>query len=232
MPPAHPRNAAQAPERAGPGSKSARGRSTRSSRAIRRASDSARSSSAAASMLTSSVQGIRRHFGDPRCAPTAARFLAVTDKGRWLRGRIVYDGDAAERALPTPRWRRSSGPTAGRSRRGAGTTPNRSPRTAARLCRHRARASRSCASTIGQRRACWRAARRSRCRPPSSRCRATGIECLEFVPQGAAARRHADRDLRARPRRGRQHPRLPDRRPSPARSRSSAATTSTSAIAR
>ena len=32
-----------------------------------------------------------------------------------------------------------------------------------------------------------------------------GIEGLVFVPRGPAARRHADRDLRARPRPGRQY---------------------------
>src|SRR5258705_1983403 len=38
-----------------------------------------------------------------------------------------------------------------------------------------------------------------------------GIEALVFVPKGFGARRHADRDLGARPRQGGQYYRLPHR---------------------
>ena len=90
---------------------------------------------------------------------------------------------------------------------------------------------RSCASTSA-RTACWRAAQPIAV-PPAMRSLPAnkGIEGLVFVPQGPPARRHADRDLRARARRGRQHHGVPDRRAEPRqRSRSSAATISTSAM--
>ena len=101
------------------------------------------------------------------------------------------------------------------------------------LCRHRARQPHR-ALRLSARTACWRAAQPIAVPPASATLpHNKGIECLVFVPQGPAARRHADRDLRARTRRGRQHPRLPDRRAEPRRaSRSSAAAISTSAIAR
>ena len=123
------------------------------------------------------------------------------------------------------------GPDGRPLKRAAGTTPSARRRRRRALCRHRARQP-DRALRLSPRTACARgaadrgAARLKRCRTTRS------IECLAVAPQGAA-RRHADRDLRARPRRRRQSHRLSDRRVrARQRSRSSAATISMSATAR
>ena len=101
-----------------------------------------------------------------------ARFLAVTDKGWWLRGRIVHEGTR---------------PVGDRGcRDGAGARPRRQAARGARLVRHRidgrgrrhrlsrhrARASHR-AVRFRAAWLCWRAASRSRCRPAWPGCRAT-----------------------------------------------------------
>ena len=68
-----------------------RGRSPDSRFAIRRGVSSGCSNSAAVSCSTSP----NRHFGGIsalRVQPDGARFISLTDKGWWFRGRLVYDG--------------------------------------------------------------------------------------------------------------------------------------------
>ena len=133
--------------------------------------------------LTSSY----REFGGVssiRVGADGARFLAVTDKGRWLRGRIVYDGHAADRNRrcrdgADPRRRRQAA-------RGARLVRHRIDRRGRRhgLRRHRARATASCGSTIGRDGLLARgtpiAVPPAFARLPNNK----GIECLVFVPQG------------------------------------------------
>ena len=133
---------------------------------------------------------------------------------------------------PTPRWRRSSVPTAGRSpRRGWYDTE--------------ALADDGGTLYVGIERVNeivrfdYRQGRPARARPADRGAAGDqvaagqqGHRSLVACREGRAARRHADRDLRARPRRRRQHPGLPDRPAPAARSRSSAPTSSTSATAR
>ena len=162
-------------------------------------------------VLTSPHPRVRRHISG--CAsPRRRAFPRRHRPRRWLRGRIVYRTPAGRRS-PTPRWRRCSAPTGARS-------------TRARLVRHRgarrATAARSMSASSASTASCASTSARdgllARGQPiavppaietlPNNK----GLECLAFVPEGAAARRHVDRDLRARPRCGRQPPGLPDRR--------------------
>ena len=140
--------------------------------------------------------------------PDGAHFIAVTDKGWWLRGRIVYARHAADRhrgrrngADPRPR-RQAAG--------GAGLVRHRIDRGGRRhaLCRHRARAPDRALRLRQGRPARARAADRGAAGSALACRRTRASSALVFVPQGAAARRHADRDLGARPRQGRQHQRL------------------------
>ena len=81
------------------------------------------------------------HFGGIsafRVDADGAKFLAVTDKGRWLRGRIVYEGTRPP-ALPTPKWRRCWARREATRRARLVRHRVDGPRTAARLARHRAR---------------------------------------------------------------------------------------------
>ena len=120
--------------------------------------------------LTSSY----REFGgisSIRVGADGARFLAVTDKGRWLRGRIVYDGTrpigiadaemapilgADGKPLAARRWYDTEALA-----EDGGTVFSGSSACIA-----------SCGSTTGAT-DCWRAERRSRCRRPSPGCRTT-----------------------------------------------------------
>ena len=64
--------------------------------------------------------------------PDGNHFIAATDRGSWLRGRIVYR-DGSRPALPMLKLRRSSAPTASRSQRAAGTMSSRSLNVTASL---------------------------------------------------------------------------------------------------
>ena len=101
------------------------------------------------------------HFGGisahPRRSPTARASSPLTDRGWWLRGRIVYDG-----TRPTGDRRRRDGADARRRRpaaRGARLVRHRGDRarTAARSTSASSASTRSCASTTA-RTGCWRAA--------------------------------------------------------------------------
>ena len=178
-----------------------------SQHALRRAGDSA-----AGWCSTSPYQRFRRPVGAARRGRRRA-FPRLTDKGNWLRGRIVYRGRppiAIADAEMAPMLGPDGKPLAG----AAGTTPNRSPSDGGMaLCRHRARQP-DRALRLSARTACARAASRSRCRPASRLLpNNKSIECARGRAEGRAARRHADRDLRTRPRRRRQPDGLPDRRP-------------------
>ena len=182
--------------------------------------------------LTSPHRGVRRHLGAPRAGRRrklhrGQRQGALDPRPHRLRRHCVRP------ASRTPRSRRCSDPTAARCRRAAGTTRNRSRRTAARSGSASSGSIASCAS-ISAGTAC--SARGQPIAVPP------GIQRLPQqqgarMPRGraahAAARRHADRDLGARPRCRRQHPGLPDRRPEPGRIFGQAhRRRSTSAIAR
>ena len=114
-----------------------------------------------------------------RCAsrPTAQHFLAVTDKGHWLRGRIVYRGRRADR------HRRCRDGADARARRQAARAARLVRRRIARrgrrhaLCRHRARQP-DRALRLSARTACARAASRSRCRRHQALPNNKGLECL------------------------------------------------------
>jgi hypothetical protein len=69
-----------------------------------------------------------------------SHFLALTDKGSWLRGRIVYD-----QGRPTGIADAFSVLTAARSRHAAGTIRNRSPRATAHSTSVSSASKRSCA---------------------------------------------------------------------------------------
>ena len=166
----HPRRRADAPPVAAAGRDRAARRADRGVRHSRSVTPPVRAAriprrSRAALVL----QAFRRHFGHSRRCPTARISSPLSDKGWWFRGRIVYEGIAAERRSPTPRWRRCWAPTGGRSPRAAGTTPKRSRRTAARSMWGSSGCIRSCASTTA-RTACSPAAGRSRCRRRCARC--------------------------------------------------------------
>ena len=161
----------------------ARGRSRRSSRAIRRARSFGPLTFRGGLSLTSSYP----QFGgisSIRVDADGARFLAVTDKGRWLRGRIVYDGtrpagiaDAEMAPMLGPDGR----PLAAR---GWYDTEAMARGRRHRLARHRARAPHRAASMSGAT-GCWRAAQPIPVPPGIARLpNNKGIECLEFVPTG------------------------------------------------
>src|SRR5215831_4614653 len=115
------------------------------------------------------------HFGGIsaiRVAPDGAHFIALTDKGWWFRGRIVYEG-----TRPTGIADAEMAPILGadgrRWRRAVGMTRNRSRKTAARSMWASNASIRSSAS-ITARRAFSPAAGRSRCRRDCARCPPTG----------------------------------------------------------
>ena len=164
-------------------------------------------------------------------APDGANFIAATDRSWWLRGRITYSRHAADRH----RRRRDGADARARrahaARRAAGTTPRRWRATATRSMSASSACTGSCGS-ISARKACWRAARpievpaAFRVVPEQRQHRGAGVRAARL----RSARRHADRDRRARARPRRQSSRVPDRRAAArARSRSSAGTTTTSA---
>lgn len=64
--------------------------------------------------------------------PDGSHFIAVTDHGSWLRGRIVYR-DGKPVGITGPKSRRSLAPTASRSARAAGMMPSPSPNATARF---------------------------------------------------------------------------------------------------
>ena len=182
-------------------------RSRLSTTAIRRACASARSNSAAAWCSPPNIQA----FGGISALhmePDGAHFLAVTDHGSWLRGRIVY-ATASRPASPTPRWRRCSGsdgtPLAAHGWYDAGVA-RRARRQV--LCRHRTRRAASCASTS---RKVGLAARGEPIKVPPD-FKTLQIQQEPRVPgraaEGLAACRRPDRRHRAQPRRAGQSPRL------------------------
>ena len=144
-------------------------------------------------------------------APDGANFIAATDQSWWLRGRITYDGtrptgiaDAEMAPMLGPDGRTLA------SRRWYDTEAI--AHDGGTLYVGIERVHRIVRFDFGKDGLLARgrpidvpAALRSL---PSN----GSIEALVFVPRGAPARRHADRDLRARPRQGRRPPCVPDRR--------------------
>ena len=176
--------------------------------------------------------GIRRHLGDPRRAD-GARFIARHRQGPLAARAHRLSTARARSASPMPRWRRSSGPTARRcAARGWYDTEALAEDGGTvyvgieRVHRDRALRLRQ-GRPAGARPADRGAARRSQSLPHNK-----GIECLVFVPKGLPLAGTliaiSERGLDAA---GNILGFLIGG-PSPARSRSSAATTSTSAIAR
>ena len=192
-----PRRCAPAPRSRA--SRSKRRRSRPSTIATRRASRFGALEFRGGLVLTSND----RAFGGISSAAHGAgrrAFLAVTDQGSWLRGRIVYrDGK------PVGIADAEMAPMLG---------PDGKPLAAQRLVRHRVarRARRACfmSASSGSSRSCAstsaatvlrRAASRSRCRPASRRFSYNkSLECLAAGAARLAARRHADRRHRAQPR--------------------------------
>ena len=79
------------------------------------------------------LESPHRDFGGVsglRVAADGAHFLSVTDKGHWLRGRIVYRGKVPI-AIADAEMAPILGPDGRPLKAAAGTTPRRSPRTAA-----------------------------------------------------------------------------------------------------
>ena len=146
---------------------------------------SARSSSAAGSSSPRRT-GISAASRRIRMLTPTARFLALTDKGRWLRGRIVYAAtrpvgiaDAEMAPILGPDGRPISAPRLVRHR-----SARRGRRHA--LCRHRARPPDPALRLRPRRPARARPADRA-CRP---RCKSLpsnkGLEALVFVPPKAS----------------------------------------------
>ena len=148
------------------------------------------------------------HFGGIsaiRVEADGAKFLAVTDKGYWLRGRIVYEGSrpaGIADAEMAPVLGHDGKPLAAR---GWYDTEAMAARRRHRVARHRAREPHR-AAQCRARRACAARAQPVPIPPGiASLPHNKGIECLEFVPRRPASCARADRDLGARSRRGRQH---------------------------
>ncbi len=130
-------------------------------------------------------------------AADGARFIAASDKEP-LVPRPHPLSRRGRPASPTPRWRRCSGPTAGRSPRAAGTTPKPSPRTATRSMSGFERVHQILRFDYGKDGLLARG--QPIAVPPAfKRCPATGASnAWSSSRKRLAARRHADRDLRAR----------------------------------
>ena len=153
-----------------------------------------------------SISAACRPFASPS---DGAHFIALSDKGWWFRGRIVYEGIAAERHR--------------RRRNGADARSRRPAARRARLVRHRidrgGRRHALCRDRAGpsDRALQLRQGGLARPRPADSRVPPAfalaavqpGTRSPGVRPEGLAARRHADRDLGARSRQGRQYQRLP-----------------------
>ena len=131
------------------------------------------------------------------------QFLAVTDKGNWLRGRIVYRTAGRSRS-PTPRWRRCSAPTAGRSTARGWYDAEALAEDGGIVYVGIERVNQIVRFDYGK--DGLRARGQPIAVPPAIKSlpHNQGVECLRVGPAGRAARRHADRDCRARPRRRRQ----------------------------
>ena len=114
------------------------------------------------------VQGVRRPFAPARRGRRRAFPVAAATRATGSAARIVYRGTTSDRRSPTPRWRRSSAPTASRWRR-RGWYDTESLATGRRhaLCRHRARQS-DRALRFRQGRPARARRSRSRCRPACS----------------------------------------------------------------
>ena len=138
--------------------------------------------------------------------PDGSHFLALTDNGSWLRGRIVYEcGKPA--GIADAEMAPMLGPMASRSPRAAGSTPNCSRKTTARSMSASSAWKRSCASTTPK-----TASRARRADQGAGRLQDLHIQQEPGMPgdaaAGLAARRHPDRGHRAQPRCARQSPLL------------------------
>ena len=146
-------------------------------------------------------------------APDGANFIAAQRPGL-----VAARAHHLRRHAPDRHRRRRDGADA-RPRRAhaararAGTTPRRSRRTAARSMSASSACTGSCAS-ISARTACWRAAQPIEVPAAFRVASRTTAASRRWCSCRAArpARRHADRDLRARARPRRRSPRVPDRR--------------------
>jgi hypothetical protein len=127
-----------------------------------------------------------REFGgisSIRVQPDGEQFIAASDKGWWLRGRITYSGRVRP-ASSTPRWRQSSDRMAGRLPPVAGTIPSQLLRMAPRFMWASSASTGSSASTTA-RTGSPRADNRSMCRRACARLpNNKGLEALAFVPRG------------------------------------------------
>jgi len=164
-------------------------------------------------VLTSSFRGFGGLSG-LRLDAKGEHFTALSDKGDWFTGRLVYRGKqlAGLANVETAPILGPDGVPVGK--RGwfdteslaiDGTTAMSASNGSTRSC-----ASRRLAVT-----ACARAASPSRRRRRCAGCLSTRAGVAGGGAEQPAARRHADGDLRARARSGRQHPRVPARRPVP-----------------
>ncbi len=163
-------------------------------------------------VLTSPFRGFGGLSG-LRLDAKGERFIAFSDKGTWFTGRIVYSGPRDDRARRRRGGADARARTAGRSPRAAGSIPSRS-RSTVRSSISGSSASTRCCGSISPRAL---PAPRGEVVPMPPAVRKLpynkGLEALVMVPKGHAARGHADRDVRARPRCRRQYDRLSGRRP-------------------